>query len=195
MQTKKVKLNINNVTLQEIADLFLKELFYGIPSIPVTFVDKDELDRGALGEFSLSERDGYDASKDELMQCPEYREKEIRLGGEFTIHHQPRDAAWTDPLNHPEAVIRISTEHHTLRHLMSTLLHELLHYYLWFIGHDHHDEDIEFCNECQRLGIPTNYDRTWNGHKWVHSYDYTLMDPYIEMYFTHILKNMLKQTA
>ncbi len=169
--------------LQDMAKFYLKELFYGIPEIPVSFGEPDEMEEDILGVFCLEKSPDYSLEEDELLNAPEYRWHYVRLWDELGGKDVGEDESWQDPLNHPDARILISTRcRKCARTLVATLLHELMHYYCWYAGYDHHDKDMDFHKRCIEMGLPTNYDREWNGRNWVYAYDYTKIDKYIRMY-------------
>jgi predicted SprT family Zn-dependent metalloprotease len=66
--------------------------------------------------------------------------------------------------------------------LTATLLHELAHYYCWYLGYQHHDDDRDFLRLCEKMHLPTHYTYRWDGHKWIDSYDYGYARNYMEMY-------------
>lgn len=42
--------------------------------------------------------------------------------------------------------------------LNDTLIHELTHYYLWFMGYDSEDDSKDFIDKLNELGVSNNYD-------------------------------------
>lgn len=168
--------------LEDMARFFLKELFYNIPYIPVTYSSDIE---GSMGQFGLKEADDYDPDEDELMQAYEYRWTYKPLWDELGGVDIGTDVSWMDPLNHPTAKIQINRNlKKDLRKLTSVLIHELLHYYLWYIGWEYHDNSKDFLDKCKEMELPTNYtDWVYKDGRWVDMYDYKKADKYIQMYF------------
>ncbi len=187
---------ISEEMLRDMARFFLKELFYGIPEIPVSYgdPDKEEISCDAAGEFRLEKCQGYDVSGDSLFNTPGYRwrykamwEGYPEFGGvDFGVF----EGLWENPLNHPEAyiVIRRCQARDALR-LTGTLLHELLHYYCWYIGLDHHDGDRDFEDLCREMGLSSNFrDWVWKDGKWKSVFDYSHVEEYLRMYVEHLLE-------
>lgn len=46
--------------------------------------------------------------------------------------------------------------------LNNTLLHELVHYKLWYLGYDYDDEDRQFKDELKKYHISSNSDHTYS---------------------------------
>ena len=82
--------------------------------------------------------------------------------------------------------IEISTEfkNRPTYELINTIIHELIHYKLWYTGHDSKDTDPEFIEECHRLGICSNFDNEWDPVKKVYKRKYNIekLTEYEEMY-------------
>lgn len=59
----------------------------------------------------------------------------------------------------------------TYINLNNVLIHELLHFYLWYIGYNYGDGSSEFINKARQLGVCRNYDHKWNDEekKWEQS--------------------------
>ncbi len=103
--------------------------------------------------------------------------------------------SYTDPLNHPEAYIQINKKIlKDIRKTTAVLLHELLHYYYWYIGRDYHDNDGDFLDKCIEMDLPTNYtDYEWTNCGWIDVYDYSKADKYVEMYKAYICAKKYKK--
>ncbi len=162
------------------SDFFLKEYFAGIPHININFI-KPSCIGGADGIFRLSMADNYRESDDELYGGVGYRSKYIELdnGIGFEAKGMP---SWADVLNHPGTEILISTDIRNTRLLVGTLLHELLHYYCWYLGYGHGDSCEDFNRIAKEMEIPLNTDHIFEGGKWEDSFDYSKMDRYIGAY-------------
>ncbi len=165
--------NIENL-LKDMTTYFLKTLFDNIP-VPNVYIEPD-MEKDTLGTFSLEQNTNYLKENDELLGKYEYRSHYKRYGNGFGIEYNKMES-YQDPLNHPDPVIKISEVClKNIRKTTATLLHELVHYYLWYIGWDFGDEDVDFNRKCREMDIPTNYG----------SYDYRKIDKYIEMYCEYI---------
>ncbi len=46
--------------------------------------------------------------------------------------------------------------------ITQTLIHELLHFSLWWQGYDSNDGSPDFENRLKELGLPSDYDITWD---------------------------------
>lgn len=69
--------------------------------------------------------------------------------------------------------------------LDSTLIHELLHYYLWYLGLDDGDSSRDFITRANKLGICVNDDSTWSEEKkrWLRAeFDKTKMEAFESAY-------------
>ncbi len=172
--------------LQDMADFYLRQPFQNIPFINVSIAEN--IDDDVNGEFRLEPADDYDYDNDELKSAYEYRSRYKTLFDGFAGMEINNEFSYMDPLNHPALSIRINKRiTKDLRLTVSVLLHELLHYYLWYIGHDFHDEDIEFHQTCLNMGLPTNYTgKEWTGTAWKDTYDYSQMDWYLKMYANYL---------
>ena len=169
--------------LKQMERFFLKELFDGIPETKTIFKSPRCVGGNAAGMFLLEMNDEYCCQDDELYD--EYKghvELDMKIG--FAVGYDSGDLPWLDVINHPKAEIQISPSLKNDREqLVLTLLHELCHYYCWYIGLDHHDNDRQFLETCKRLGIPTNYDFEWVGGRWVRPVRYMEnAKKYIAMY-------------
>ncbi len=141
--------------LEFMAGFYLILMFDNIPMIPVSF---KELSGGDLGVFILEKADDYNADTDELLVKYEDRSRYKPLWGELGGVELCKELSYQDPLNHPKLQIEISTKcAKSMRKCVSVLLHELLHYYLWYIGWDWHDDDSTFDREARKRGLATNY--------------------------------------
>ena len=171
--------------ITDMAKFYLRELFYGIP-LPNIYVDED-MGFDVLGAFSLKRSDDYFVENDEFLGKYEYKAQYIALGNGFGIEFNDNES-FQDPLNHPEPIIRISAKCiDNFRRLTGVLLHELLHYCLWYIGWDYRDEDMDFDRECRKMELPDNY---------VDNYDWCVLDRYIHSYMeyrkSHIAGNFIQ---
>lgn len=141
--------------LQEMTRFYLKELFGNIPEIKVSFKGTK------LGTFNMEAEDGYCEENDELINDPAYKRRYSYLGYGCG-YDKNRDYAWQDPLNHPKVSISIKKSLSSDRKtLIMVLLHELSHYYLWYLGYGFRDDDSDFIKFCNERFIPTQYDREW----------------------------------
>ena len=175
---KKRDLRITQEMAEDMAQFYLNTFFAKIPAIPVHI---ENIPDGSLGVFYLEEGEDYDPYNDELMNAYEYRSRYKPLWGGLGGIDLNRDQSYQDPLNHPKVSIRISKSICIcVREFVGTLMHELLHYYLWYIGWDFHDEDIVFYRECRKMGLPTNY-----AGKSKDDTDYKKIDQYIRMYIEY----------
>lgn len=167
--------------LEDMARFYLKNLFYSIPYVTVKY--SDDMD-GSLGKFGLEKASDYDPDNDELLGTYGYRWKYIPFENELGGIDIGIDESWSDPINHPDVTILINYKLvDNTRMLVGTLLHELLHYYYWYIGRDYHDNDYDFLEKCKEMELPTNYtDWEWKDKKWVETFDYSKIDKYIQMY-------------
>ncbi len=152
--------------LKEMGRFFLKEYFGGIPEIHIEF--KKPHHRNAVGLFDMEMNDEYCALADELYyEYTGYREIETQYG--FAVGYNEDDLPWMDVINKPKVRILIAPELKKDRErLVMTLLHELCHYYCWYVGLFHHDDDRQFLDMCKKLGVPSNYDFEWVDKKWVY---------------------------
>lgn len=174
-------MKVREKVLQDMAKVFLKELFYNIPYVPVHLT---ELEDGYNGVFCIDRGPDYIQDEDELINAPEYKRKYKLLWDGLCGVDMGGDESYMDPLNHPDVYIKISCRITAdIRKTVSVLLHELLHYFYWYTGREYHDDDREFLDKCKEMGVPTNYtDFEWNGSKWVDTYDYTQIDKYLMLY-------------
>lgn len=172
--------------LEGMTRFYLKELFYGIPEIPVEITS--DLDSGIMGQFVLDEGDDYDRDNDELMNAPEYRSRYKPLWDGFGGVELQREYSYMDPLNHPKAYIQLNKKIiRDIRKTVAVLLHELLHYCYWYIGREYHDYSKDFHEKCLEMELPNNYtDYVWIDNEWRDSYDYTKIDKYLKMYSRHL---------
>lgn len=166
--------------LRELTAYFLKEYFDGIPEIPVSFASNMDLD-GAAGVFCMRPGEEYDVDNDELIDCPSYKVRHVSLVNN-TGYWVVNEESWRDPLNHPDICIRINRKYQKhFEYIAGTLLHELMHYYCWYMGYDYRDRDYEFNRRCIDRGIPTNfYDYEFTGECWRDTFDYSTIRKYTE---------------
>ena len=180
--------------IQNMADFYLEMIFQGIPAVTVEVTDN--LSEGTLGEFYLEEAPDYDYSTDELKNAYEYRSRYKTFCDGFCGIDMNQDASFMDPLNHPIPHIKISQKlTKDIRETTATLLHELLHYYLWYRGYDFHDNDMYFYQKCKSMGLPTNYDIRWTGKGWEDSYDYSKTDKYIKLFIAYLAEMELEEAS
>ncbi len=168
--------------LENLAKFYLKELFYNIPYIPVEY--SNDID-GSMGQFGLEKADNYDPDRDELLYAYEYRWEYKPLWNELGGVDIGNECSWMDPLNHPSAKIQINANlSNDLRKIVAVLIHELLHYYLWYTGYEYHDESRDFLDKCKEMGLPDNYTKwQYKDGRWIDMFDYSKTDRYIWMYF------------
>ncbi len=158
--------------LKEMEQFFLKELFDGIPAVEVEFADTVS-ERNARGVFLLRENDDYYRGDDGLedYHLKHYMDMSKEYG--FAVGYNEDDDYWRDPLNRPEIKIQIDKNlQKDPVQLVMTLLHELCHYYCWYLGFDDGDEDEDFIRECHKRGIASNYDYVWVNKQWVRPDEY-----------------------
>lgn len=169
--------------LEDMARFYLERYFDGIPYIPVTFDRACCLD-GALGSFVMRPGDDYCMDEDELIDAPGYRVRHVTVL-DNTGYWLADEESWKDPINHPVVFIRISRKiQRDIRQAVATLLHELMHYYCWYMGYDYSDSDYGFNRMCMDRGIPTNYyDNAFHDGCWHDTFDYTSMDRHIQAYY------------
>ena len=69
------------------------------------------------------------------------------------------------------------------------LLHELTHYYCWYLGYDYHDGDKQFEDKFKEFGFPSNFDRRFekSTRSWVDDYDYGCLKKYLEEFEKEML--------
>ncbi len=177
--------NTKQKRLDDMTKFYIKELFYNIPIIPVEYSDEIE---SSLGEFLLERSRDYDPDEDELLFAYEYRWHRVNLWNDLGGVDIGEDSSWMDPLNHPEISIRINAKcADSARCLVSTLIHELIHYYCWYIGLEYHDHSKDFIKMCKKMDIPDNYsNHEWIEGRWKDTFDYTKIDKYIYMYIDNL---------
>ncbi len=171
-------MEVTQTELEKMANFYRKELFYGIPEIDVLLVGNTP------GVFILEKADSYIEAEDGLTNEYLYRPRYKYLGNGVGTYLN-ETYSWEDPENNPVKRIGIKESYKSdIRRLTASLLHELAHYYLWYCGYEYGDEDRDFLNLCKKMGLPTNYDFCWDKseNKWVHTYDFSLIDRYIKMY-------------
>lgn len=176
-----MKISKEQQELEKMARFYLKKLFYNIPYIPVEYSNNLEDSKGI---FEMEMADDYVYENDELLNSYEYRWKYISMEDGMCGVDIGGDRSWEDPINHPKLAIRISARYtNNIRKLTAILLHELLHYYCWHTGLEHHDDSEDFLEKCKEMDIPTNYsDYIWEDGRWKDVFDYTKVDKYIKMY-------------
>lgn len=170
--------------LQKISDFFLKRFFGGIPKIAAKYGDTEE---GILGNFFIEANNEYDIEEEDptyaqlLEEAPEYKtrdyEKEnLTISGITT-------PSYTDPACHPILSIVISN---TIKKneliVVGTLLHELTHYYCWYLGFDYHDGNRQFEMKLREFGFPSNFDRNFNKEtkEWNDTFNYSCLQKYLD---------------
>ena len=170
--------------LQKLSDYFLKRFFGGIPKVNTVF---GNLDEDEFGNFILESNDDFDLEEEDpvyaelLKEAPEYRNRVfIQENLTITSHTTP---SFTDPACRPKIVIRISNiiKRNDLL-VVGTLLHELTHYYCWYLGFDYHDGNRQFEEKLKEFGFPSNFDRKFNKEtkEWNDSFDYNCLKGYLE---------------
>ncbi len=174
-------------TIEEMAKVYLEELFCGIPMIPVEI--ESDMECCTLGQFVLDAGEEYDLNKDELISAPEYRYRYKTLWDGLGGMELGREYSYMDPLNHPKVYIQINKKIiKDIRKTTAVLLHELIHYYYWYIGREYQDDSREFIDKCIEMDVPTNYtDYVWDGHQWKDIFDYTKVEKYIQLYISHVM--------
>ncbi len=171
---------MTNIELKEMANYFLKTLFYGIPEIEVSFNENKDI--GCNGMFNLSIGNNYCEEDDCLRNEYFYRTKYVYMGNGVG-YYDNAEMSWQDVENAPERKIVINKNLRIdKRMVVATLLHELCHYYLWYIGRGYDDADKDFLELCHKMDIPTNYDHEWDGSRYINTYNYLKIDKYIEIY-------------
>lgn len=159
----------------------LKEYFYDIPPIPVSYGNKDEM-CGVYGSFCFEAGDDYD--EEAVEDIPGYRVRYVTLPGVAAGYTEyESEPPFMEPLMNPELSILINP---SIRKdpckLVAVMMHELAHYYCWYVGYDYSDESSEFLAFLKERGLPTNYDDyAWDREekRWVDMYDYGRMEPYL----------------
>lgn len=183
---------VSKKEVMKMARFFLKELFDGIPTIDIEIKEPHCYGGNALGMFSLEANDEYDESIDSELVNELYEEYkghiELDFGYGITAGYNGGELPWLDVLSHPKIKILIKPSVCRDRHqLVMTLLHELCHYYCWYLGYGYHDTDRDFLDTCKKLGIETNYDFKWNGHEWTRpEYYRRSAENYLRMYESEV---------
>ena len=170
--------------LQKLSNYFLKRFFGGIPKVNTVF---EELEEDEFGNFVLEANDDFDLSEEDpvyaklLEEAPEYRNRDfVQDNLTITRHNTP---SFTDPACHPNIVIRISD---SIKRkdlvVVGTLLHELTHYYCWYLGFDYHDGNRQFEMKLREFGFPSNFDRNFNKEtkEWNDAFDYSCLKKYLD---------------
>ena len=173
------RMKVSTELLRGMAGFYLKTIFGGIPEIDIDFDEDSDIPDDALGTFILQKNPDYNPDTDELNK--EYHGY-VDLGN--GVGYDDGELPWTNVLNKPVPMIRIRKSLGTdIVELTITLLHELCHYYCWYLGYEHGDKDSDFIDLCNRLGIATNYDHVWDGRRWILPKFYKLKAiAYMEMF-------------
>lgn len=179
----KNSMKLTTKELQKMAKYFLKKYFDNIPYIPCKFLPKSKFEDGCTAYFIIQESDDYDSGEDELYNTGEYSSHYVEIddGIGFTCG----GGSFADPLNHPDLAIALSNELRTdVNKCVGVLLHELVHYYCWYIGYDHSDGSHAFENKLAELGLPSNYENMFNKEtkEWEDIFDYSKMQNYYNEY-------------
>ncbi|MCR5238106.1 MAG: hypothetical protein K6E34_12995 [Lachnospiraceae bacterium] len=171
--------------LETLEKYLLVKFYGGIPSIPISFGTKEEM-CGLWGCFCQKASDDYD--EESMRDVPGYRSRYISLeifGMAAGYTEYEDDVPYMDPLMHPELSIKISPEikKDPLK-ITATLMHELAHYYCWYVGYDYDDDSLEFIRFLKDRDLPTNHDFIWNREDkaWTDTYDYALARPYFNAF-------------
>jgi hypothetical protein len=173
------------------ADFFLDRLFDRIPSIKCCF---QPLEEGSYGLFSLIENeDAKEESVDPetiemLRKSPEYRVDYYDFGRfGYQSEHTP---IYTDPLMHPKSsiIINQAIQRNRLK-TVAALLHELTHYWAWYLGFEYEDGSKDFEDKLRMLDLPSSYSHKFTSKGWVADYDYTKVQRYLAMYDTGRLRS------
>lgn len=174
---------MTKVELQKLSDYFVKR-FFGIPKITVGYSDLEE---GTIGNFILSENDDFDIKEEDpeyaklLEEAPEYRDRTFSVEG-LTVNGRKKQS-FTDPACRPNFSICISN---AIKKdelvVVGTLLHELTHYYCWYLGYDYSDGDRQFEKKLKEFGFPSNFDRKFNKEtkEWEDDFNYRVLKKYLD---------------
>lgn len=179
---------MNQNELEELAKYFLLRYFGGIPIIPINFCPKRCFNKTELGRMIISESDSYNEAEDDLINEPEYKGENIPIIGDVTYYYN-REPSWSDPLNHPDLSILINNECKKDNLLLiGVVLHELCHYYCWYLGYGYHDGDSDFERILKEMNLPSNLEHKYNKEKqqWEDDSDYTKLEKYYQEYLNHI---------
>lgn len=190
---------LNSSILEDMALILSQALFSGIPLPPIMFDDdieeiidsgdkKLELgeDEGALGQFIIKQGESYEEKTDKYKDEPG-KERYKKLG--FGIYEKISciKDSWAEPINNPYIRIEISSRFKIIANniqlyvFLATFIHELVHYYCWYMGYDWRDGTGDFETLCKNLDIPTNYPpyTTWKNGEYVTNYDYRKMERFV----------------
>lgn len=177
-------MDITDNELENMTRFYLKEVFKGIPFITTHFATVEELG-DKLGITEYTEGDDYIIEKDVLLDMHEYAHAAVEIApGVFDdVKYEP---SYLDPENHPKIEILLSDTLKTdIYMLTGVLLHELCHYYCWYMGYDHHDGDLQFERRLRELRLPScsDYRYSKEARKHISLFDFKcMMRPYVEMY-------------
>lgn len=175
--------------VRKMAGFFLKEFFDNIPMLRIEYdAICDEMNQGICGCFGLHENEEYDLDKEDpemaelLRNSSEYKVRYREYGGiGYTSSYDPE---YTDVLHKPEPYIILNeTIKRNKKMITSVLLHELVHYWCWYLGYDHHDGDKQFENKIKELGLRSNFSNaTFRDGEWQDDFDYDTVQKYIDLY-------------
>lgn len=175
---------MTNEQLQKISDLMIKEVFDSIPKIPCCF---ETLKSGTEGCFRLAENDEDDLKKEDpelfemIENAPEYRIRHIALDDTIGIDLF-KEMPWTDPMRHPNISINVNSSlKKDIRRVVAALMHELTHYWCWYVGHDFGDGNKQFEKKLKELDLPSCYDREFKNGTYVSTYDLSKTDKYLAL--------------
>ena len=174
----------NNKELKELAEYLLKKYFNNIPLIPIKFCPKAKFKETELGRMVMCENDNYTEENDELLNEPEYKGDNIELV-KGVYYYENTEPSWSDPLNNPKIIIQINNIcKNDMLLLFGVLLHELCHYYCWYVGYDFRDGTKDFEEILHKMDLPSNSEHKYNHkkHKWEDDSDYTKIKKYYTDY-------------
>lgn len=156
-------------------------------------VSLEELQDRALyfSKYILGLRFNFD-----IGYIPEYDEfgNSIQLLGRFI--HDKESYITEDDQDEVYCEIEINeTLSNDVLRLNDTLLHELIHFKLWYMGYDSQDGDKQFEDELKRYHISSNYSNTFDKktRKWLDKIDKEYMQKYEDMYQEYIKHSKMER--
>ena len=171
--------------LETLEKYLLSKFYDDIPQIPVSFGSMEEM-CGIWGCFC--QKEGKDYDEEAMRDVPGYRCRYIPVkifGVAAGYTEYEDDMPYMDPLMHPELSIRLSPEikMEPLK-ITAAMMHELAHYYCWYVGYDYDDDSVEFIKFLKDRNLPTNFDCIWDREykAWIDIYDYNLARPYLDAF-------------
>lgn len=176
--------------LQDMADFFSKHLFGIRYKGEIDFMDSKfeddytgELKKNPfIGSFEHHENSfDTDLESDDCFDLGICRgEDEYTRDCEYVYDYKP---------NVEDCSIYISKSIKTDRlRVIDTLLHELIHFTLWYQGLDHKDGEYQFEQALKKYGISSNYDRVFDGKtkKWKDTPNLEKLKEYENMYIAYV---------